>query len=459
MWILKALHFTANAGLAGVYLYQSYLYFEYFHLTKDQVGLLGSIVPVVSLFSMPSLMYIAERSLIFNMKNMMIICVFLGSLAWSGQILVQRDTQYTVISLSILVTFSACAIGALGSFLDAITLRVLDDPKDYGKQKLYASIAWGSSSLITGMLIDHFHDIWWSVYVYIAWAALFFVISLFIDYKHQSLEEIVYEPINDIDQNQSFCEIHTQQQCVIPDQHQYCAIPDDQSSATEQEEDFILNYEQENEIRTNHLHDTPIVDYRNETLFQAICKTKIILFFTVVSLLGMVIAVIQSYLFIYLATTWQASSTFLGMTTPFSVFWELPLFFFADFLLKKLGTSKMLILAHFLMLLRLSLYMFLPSLVPISYSYCMLFVEFLHGATFGLYWSAGIEIVQILANPVYKHTFVGIFCSLSTYAGGIFGNIVGGIIYENFGYFYLWLSCLCFVFLSLGLFLLSTRLK
>lgn len=448
MLILKSLHFTGSAAMACIFLYQSYLYFEYFHLTKDQVGLLGSIAPVVSLFSIPRLMYIAERSLMFNMKNMMIVCVFLGSLVWSGQLLVQRDTQYTLILLSTIALISACTIGCMGSFLDAITLRVLQDPKEYGKQRLYGSLSWGLSSLITGIMIDQFHDIWWSVYIYFGWITLFLAISFFIDYKIRSVEESVYEPINDEELDHS------------------CLVPSDEIEHRESTDDNHSNEEETCLIKVDEAHqddNNPDVENipstANETLFQAVFKTKIILFFAVTSLLGLVFSVIGSYLFIYLATTWQASPTFLGMTTPFSVFWELPLFFFSDLLLKKIGTTKMLVMAHLLMLLRLLIYMFLPSVVPVSYGYCMLFVESLHGAIFGLYWTAGIEIVQNLANPLFKDTFVGIYCSISNNAGGILGNIVGGYIYENFGYFYLWLSCFCFVLFSLSLFLISTRIN
>jgi MFS family permease len=61
-----------------------------------------------------------------------------------------------------------------------------------------------------------------------------------------------------------------------------------------------------------------------------------------------------------------------------------------------------------------------------------------HGAAFALQWSAGMNYVEKMAPPGYESTFLGIFCSLSNNAGGIIGNIIGGYIYEVYGYQYLW---------------------
>jgi hypothetical protein len=67
MLILKSLHFTSAAGSAAVYLYTTYFYFEYFNLSKSQVGMLACLTPTISLFSIPLIMHIAESSRLWNL--------------------------------------------------------------------------------------------------------------------------------------------------------------------------------------------------------------------------------------------------------------------------------------------------------------------------------------------------------------------------------------------------------
>jgi MFS_1 like family len=84
----------------------------------------------------------------------------------------------------------------------------------------------------------------------------------------------------------------------------------------------------------------------------------------------------------------------------------------------------MLILAHVVLLVRLSIYMFFPYLFGSFFdsggNYIILLVEVCHGLAFGLYWSAGIQHLQDSAPKEFLQTYIGIYCSLSNNAGGNF---------------------------------------
>jgi MFS family permease len=151
------------------------------------------------------------------------------------------------------------------------------------------------------------------------------------------------------------------------------------------------------------------------------------------------------------------------MTTPFSVFFELPCFYYTPQLLKHIGTNWMLILAHAVLLIRLLIYMYVPILFPEFLArggnWTILVVELLHGLSFGLYWSAGINHVQKIAPKAYLQTFIGIYSTLSNNAGGIFGTIIGGSIYDIYGYFYMWGLCFVLMVLSCFLFCISISLE
>jgi PPP family 3-phenylpropionic acid transporter len=106
--------------------------------------------------------------------------------------------------------------------------------------------------------------------------------------------------------------------------------------------------------------------------------------------------------------------------------------------------------------------MFVPILFPTFLScggnLTILLVELLHGLSFGLYWSAGINHVQKIAPKAYLQTFIGIYSTLSNNAGGIFGTIIGGSIYERYGYFYIWGLCFLLMIISCILFCISISL-
>lgn len=124
-----------------------------------------------------------------------------------------------------------------------------------------------------------------------------------------------------------------------------------------------------------------------------------------------------------------------------------------------MGPKRMLIFAHIVLIVRLLIYMYLPFSFPHIFengaNIMIVFVELTHGLAFGLYWSAGLQHIQNIAPKDFTQTFLGIFCSLSNNAGGILGTIGGGFVYENYGYFYLWLNCLVLMMLSCALFTVS----
>ena len=384
MLLLKCLHFFGSAAFACSYLYTSLFYFEYFGLSKDVIGLILALNPLVSLIAIPITIHYSH-----NLKWTGILITMLGILVWSLHWVVK---DHIVIWLVAITVGSALTSSSIGTVLDSITFALLPDKDQYGQQRLFGSLSWGLSSLVTGYLIDHYNDIWMTFYLYFLFMGTFLILLF-----------------------------------LVPSLH----VP---KADDESEEQPLLA--------------TPV------TLFESLAQSHVILFFAMVSLLGLVYSVIGCYLFIYLTTIWHASSALLGATTPFSVFCELPAFYFSPWLLKKMGSTQMILIAHAAFLLRLGLYIALPMVLDLPKdSFVCLFVETLHGLTFGLSWSAGMAIVQKLAPPRYQKTYIGIYCSLSNNAGGALGNLVGGWLFEQFGHVVLWsasagiiaLSCLCFL--------------
>jgi MFS transporter, PPP family, 3-phenylpropionic acid transporter len=407
MLVLKALYFFGSAAFAAQYLYTSLFYFTYFKLSKEQIGLLSSVAPFISLFSIPITIHYSK-----NLKWTAICVTLLGTLIWAIHFIVPvSNPVFWVLGI---IIGTSLTMSSIGTILDSLTLELLTDQSLYGQQRLFGSISWGFSSFVTGLGME-WKGLWAPFYIFFAFIGVFFGLL-----------------------------------CILPR-----PLPKEEETA---EESTALGSEEQVIEATE---ETPLVSSGTETpvtLWEVLWKPKPIFFFISISLLGLVFAVLGQYLFIYLSTTWKASPTLIGSTTPFSIAMEVPTFYFSGLLLDKYGKVNMVIAAHILMLLRLALYIFLPSVVPIpNGNWVMMFVETLHGASFGLQWAAGMAFLDEMAPKHLRQTFVGIFCSLSNNAGGILGNVIGGLVYERYNYIGLWGVCGIITFLSLLSFLIATK--
>jgi hypothetical protein len=179
-----------------------------------------------------------------------------------------------------------------------------------------------------------------------------------------------------------------------------------------------------------------------------LCSIPMILFFTMISLLGMTFAMIGNYLFIYLSTTWKASPTLMGFTTPFSILFEIPTFYYSRKCIDTLGPFGILFSAHVLLLVRFLLYMYMPLVLEFpSDSWVIVLIECLHGLCFGFYWAGGMYFIQKVAPKQHISVWIGYLSTFSNNVGGMVGNVVGGVLFEQ-GVHVLWGSCCMIVSLS-----------
>lgn len=417
MLLLKFLMGLSAAASAAQWVYSGLLLYEYFGLSKEMVGMLQSINPIISLIALPAAMYIAETY--FDMKKMLIVCTTLGAITYGTTVFIEPHQKHTELLLLLVTIISSLTLSSVGSFIDSITLICLgpDNQQEYGKQRLWASICWGIGSFLAGFLMDKTRNDLWIIYVYLIFISMFLISALFIQLPEKpSVEEA--EPLLD-------------------------PSPIGQS----------------NESSLETINSFPDPTPSTPTFFSALFHIHVVLFFLTFALIGMTFAVIGSYLFIYFSTTWRASPTLLGLTTPFSILWELPVFYYSDRFLKKMGIVSMIVIALLLQALRLLLYIILPVLMdPIldmGGNYVIILLETLHGAAFALSWAAGMEHLQHIAPAKYKSAWIGLYCTIYNNLGGICGNLMGGWLYDAFGYQYLWGSCLALTLLSLIMYIVS----
>lgn len=107
---------------------------------------------------------------------------------------------------------------------------------------------------------------------------------------------------------------------------------------------------------------------------------------------------------------------------------EIPFMFFANRFLRRYGSMKLLIFCTFFVFVRVITYILIPNFTG------AIIGQVFNAFTYGLYHPAAILFVA--EHTPRKNLVVGmtLYSIVATGMGNIIGNIVGGVVIENFGY-------------------------
>lgn len=141
---------------------------------------------------------------------------------------------------------------------------------------------------------------------------------------------------------------------------------------------------------------------------------------------GMAMAVTNNYLFLYMNDI-GANKALMGISLTVATLSELPVFFFSDRLLSRVGGPGLLALA----LLGSSGRALAYSVIRIPW--LVLPVQLLHGLTFSTLWVGGVAIARQLAPVGMGATAQGLFGSLLFGLGAALGGLAGGWLYQELG--------------------------
>lgn len=137
-------------------------------------------------------------------------------------------------------------------------------------------------------------------------------------------------------------------------------------------------------------------------------------------------SIIFNYFGIYL-TELGGSAELVGTANALSAISELPVLFFGAWLLTRLGSRRMLIVAMIVYLVRFGLYTILPSpawVLPLQLS---------HGLSFGVYLMASVTLAYQLVGPARATTAQGLLTAMTYGFGSITGSFVGGGLLDRIG--------------------------
>ena len=140
-------------------------------------------------------------------------------------------------------------------------------------------------------------------------------------------------------------------------------------------------------------------------------------------------AVVERLLFIYLRDDLGASNFLCGLTVTVTVIFELPIFMYADQLLKLFGHHGMFLIAMVAHTVRVFLY----TLLTREAVYAILPIEITHGITFACMWTAAVEYAKMGVPEEWSSAAQSILAATLGCVGAGVGSILGGYVMDRYG--------------------------
>jgi MFS family permease len=135
---------------------------------------------------------------------------------------------------------------------------------------------------------------------------------------------------------------------------------------------------------------------------------------------------VSTYLLLYMKAL-GADATLIGFSLTISTVSEVPMFFFADRILRRFKWRGLLIIALVIYIARLLLYSVVasPAIIVV--------IQLLHGFTVPAIWAAGISFVAEAAPPGLEATSQAVFAGVLNGLAAATGAYLGGVVYQNYG--------------------------
>jgi predicted MFS family arabinose efflux permease len=175
----------------------------------------------------------------------------------------------------------------------------------------------------------------------------------------------------------------------------------------------------------NDLHAAPESIARR--LWRVVRDPGVALRFFLFLMSGASMTITDLYLFLWLADC-GGTPAVMGAALFCTCVCEVAIFYNSAKIKKALTLDWCLALVPFCYFVRQFYYWLLPSL---GSPWAVLPVQFLHGITFGLYWSTANDFIQEISPYGLSASMTGLFSAVNS-AGGFSGAVLGGMAYDAY---------------------------
>ncbi|KAI9317477.1 major facilitator superfamily domain-containing protein [Dichotomocladium elegans] len=499
----------ACQGSAPVYL--ALFYSSQLGLKSDQIGLLVAIAPFISAIACPLWTSVADKTkthryimcVIHTLATIAIVSVMGISVAVQHIVPEAERSKVTVTLVTITSVCFAFFGVPVGPLVDGGVLKILGRNKDqYGRQRMFGSIAFGVASSLVGFIADWTNDMNASFYVYAMSAVCFILVAGNTQFKPERAamgdamrgrliqrQQAMTAPSQPLPPPPLSSSSSSSSTTPIPSGSRQQGghrkkIKQFHLDLDAYDDDFLSDGMGDMQVRQNEIQrliqfatESSIIEAVNLTnpplsrrryssvdelemasatiaakqptnLVDLVKQPKVLLFFTTMMLMGASLNMVISFLFIFLKQDLGASSSVVGLTGLVGSFTELLFFFYSRDLIRLFGIKSLIILGHVLTIIRVFCYTILPR--GPSGANMALGLHLLNGVAFSALWGAGVVQADELAPPSLQAT-----SQAAMYAGvgaGL-GSLMGGMIYERSGARSMFYTVIGITTLSLELYL------
>ena len=367
LWLYRALYFL-NGLSASTWGRFGVVFYHLAGLSPLQIGILQGMGPLLSFFAIPLWGLLADW--IQSRKQVYLLTNTCGSMALLSLSVLPHNFGWILACVSLMSLFRSSGV------LDAFCLDYLGETHRgmYGTIRLWTSISWGLGALIMGYMTDAFGFEGNFCLYGIMMALKLLAVTFGLPARSKSEQARHEERIRRSNDNQTTTTIGEEPSSNRPD----LAI-----------------------------------------LFQALFQYPVLIWLLEVSIVGCGMAIVESFLFVYLEQDLEASTKLCGATVAVTVIFELPIFHYSNQLLEHMGHDALFTTALIAYILRVFGYTYLTT-GTVDW---VLALEALHGVTFACMWIASIDFSSAAAPAEWSTTFQ----TLLSACFGCFGYVVGGI--------------------------------
>ncbi|KAE9048144.1 hypothetical protein PR003_g722 [Phytophthora rubi] len=369
LWEIKLMYALTNAGSSSISSFLTVYYQHTAGFSKVQIGILQTLPDFSSVVAPP--VWGAVADCIRDQRRIHVLCIITGTLFYFGIQFFSWSFGWTVFMV-VMARFQRCPSGSL---LDHAVLDVLEKSgAEYGKQRLFGAVGWGFGAYVTGLMVAT-SGIYWSFWIQLVlWYASLAVL--------QRIPPVKYGGVDD----------------------GKCATLEPGETTSFMESAKLLAKE-----------------------------LDVLALLGVVFVLGLMYGVIASFLTLNLYNLSGGDPRIVGIAVMCQTSSELPAFFFADKIIKKIGTVKVLLVSVLGYAARIAYY------ATMTNAWGAIPFEFLHGVTFGLAWAACTQYIYSASPRGCASTVMGILNAVQNGLARAMGTLIGGYFYERYGPRTMWL--------------------
>jgi MFS family permease len=399
-YLIKSLYFVEALGSATWGRFGT-IYYNLHHLTSQQIGLLEGLMTIVPTLCLPIWGIVADQ---FNSRK----AVYVITKAVSTVLLLTLSLPYVYHSYARIVAMSLLTkVFVADGVLDSYTLELLGtaNKRLYGRYRLYASLSWGLGAIFMGYVVDYYGSFQPNFILYGLLGSL-------------CLGLVVAKIPNS-----------------SPDQEDLNPTSSPRG-------------EEEERLRAEEGRDAPPVEPNTETttpesastarepvlmdLVYLALRPRVALFLLEVIAMGAGMATVERLLFLYMVNDLQSSTLLCGLSVGVNVIFELPIFWYATWMVGKLGLDGVQLLSMACFVVRVYGY----TLLTPDTKWWILPLEILHGVTFACFWVVSTDVSKTLINETHQKWNTTIPVMVQTlYAaiGAGFGSVFGGWAMQVWG--------------------------